>query len=106
MVLFPCSNLSLKSFIKDLPGNQCNIVDIYQTIYNSKKIKNYDAYIFSSPSNVISFFQKNSLKSSALIISWGESTNKCLIKYGIKSNHTLKYGNLNELISFFDKIKD
>ena len=105
-VLFPCSNLSLKSFIKGLPGYQYNVVNIYQTIYNSIEINNCDAYVFSSPSNVISFFQKNNLNASALIISWGESTSKCLIKYGFKSNYTLKYGDLNELLSIFDKIND
>jgi len=103
-VLYPCSNLSLKSFIKDLPNNQCQVLNVYETTFNSKELNDFDAYVFTSPSNVISFFQKNKLNNSAIVISWGDSTSQCLSKYGFKSNFTLKYGDIKELHSIFDEI--
>ena len=103
-VLYPCSNLSLKSYVNDLPSNQYQVLNVYETKYNSKQLNNFDVYVFTSPSNVVSFFQKNKLRVSSIVISWGDSTSQSLSNYGFKSNYTLKYGDVNELHSIFDKI--
>ena len=80
------------------------LCNVYETTFNSEELNDFDAYVFTSPSNVISFFQKNKLKDSAVVISWGDSTSQCLSEYGFKSNYTLKYGDIKELHSIFDQI--
>lgn len=77
-VLFPCSDRSKRSYQQFLKPNQIEEVVVYQTISNPKGYSFFDVYVFTSPSNVEAFLQKNELPSHAMIIAWGETTYKKL----------------------------
>ena len=97
-VMFPCSDISLKSILTGLVSSQFKIVEIYQTILSPIALAHFDIYVFTSPSNVSSFFKKNSISKDAYIISWGDSTNNCLNQNSYKSNIILSSATMEELI--------
>lgn len=99
-VLFVGSNQSKKSVLAGIPQSQCNFIQVYETKYKSELIAPCQFYIFSSPSNVRSFFMMNSLPDSAKVISWGQSTTNELTKNGIIPAFELKSSELAELIQY------
>ena len=103
-VLFPCSTISLKSVLSNLPKNQFEIVEVYETLYKSRAIDLHDIYVFTSPSNVESFLSKNIIDKNSIIISWGDSTSNCLKKNGHKSDYVLSNPSINELINLLEEI--
>lgn len=84
-VLFPNSNISLGTIASTLPQKQVHRIAIYRTVPQLKTIAPCDIYVFSSPSNVSSFFKENKIDKDSLVIAWGNSTAKALNDVGISS---------------------
>ncbi len=83
-VLFPQAKGSLRSiqngFVKDK-----QVVDlvVYETLKkNEEEIPFHEIILFTSPSNVEAFFEKNKLKLNQKIIAMGEATGNALRKFG------------------------
>ena len=84
-VLFPCSNISNKSIGKIIESH-CNVIyfPIYETIEIQEKLdETFDIIVFTSPSNVRSFFKKNTIHEKTKIIAMGESTKNELLQHSI-----------------------
>lgn len=79
-VLFPLSTKSLRSISLQLPMSQFKEVEVYETTLACKQIPVQDVYVFSSPSNVESFFLHNEIPNEAKVIAWGTSTESALLK--------------------------
>ena len=84
-VCFPLSNKSKRSIQKSLPSSQVIDVVAYETLEESKQVEDSNYYLFTSPSNVDSFFKINQLPTDAKVISIGPSTQKRLAELNIKS---------------------
>lgn len=80
-VLFPMSSLSKKRIQQHLPLNQ--VVDLisYQTNIKEQSIREVDAVLFTSPSNVEGFKKHNKFPKNVIAI--GETTANSLIKLGL-----------------------
>lgn len=102
-VFFPCSDISKKSFTQHLPEEQVELRIVYNTIIQSEKIKQSDILIFTSPSNVNAFFQKNKC-SHETIIAWGESTSKELKKNGKDDHFILTEPSQKELVDILSTL--
>ncbi len=83
-VLFPIGKQSLRSIQKELKENQIIEIEIYDTVPNPVKLENMpDVFIFTSPSNVMAYLEKNDIESTQKVISIGKSTAKKLHENGI-----------------------
>ena len=102
-VLFPISTKSLHSITAQLPTSQFEEVEIYETTLTSKQIPVQDVYVFSSPSNVESFFQENEIPENARVIAWGTSTEQALIQKN-SSSIVMKEPSITHLISLLKEL--
>ncbi len=89
-VLFPQAKASMKSIQLQLPKKE-NVIDVvvYETIKNSEiKIRSseFDVFVFTSPSNVETFFEKNKISSEQKVVAMGDATANALKKYKVKVN--------------------
>jgi uroporphyrinogen-III synthase len=98
LVTVPHASTSLFSIQKFLPINQLKFIEVYKTIPVYKQIQPASIYIFTSPSNVLSFLESNHLAPEATVIAWGQSTKKILISKGIIVTTTLLTAQESELI--------
>lgn len=96
-VLIPCSIQSKRTISSRVPVNQLVEIEVYQTLSNRESIPTSDYYIFTSPSNFISFLSCNP-KPKGEIIAWGTTTKKALLACGLNASYTLKNSNEKELI--------
>jgi hydroxymethylbilane synthase len=99
-VLIPCSDRSNRSIAKVLSADQFNEVIVYCTISDPAPIDTCDVYIFSSPSNVEAFFEKNVLPEGSRVISWGKTTDKALANHGIVAFLTLQSSSTKEVLTW------
>lgn len=84
-VLFPGAKDSLRSIQKELSfTNHIHELAVYRTDLNPSPVEQADVYIFTSPSNVESFFMQNTLPKQARVIGMGLSTSRALEAHGIK----------------------
>lgn len=97
-VLYVGSNLAKKSVLTNLNENQWTFLQVYETKFEIDIVPESDIYVFTSPSNVQSFFVNNSLKFETNVIAWGTSTAEELEKYNLVVNHTLERSEEKELI--------
>lgn len=90
-VLFPQAKESMKSIQLQLPKKE-NVVDlvVYETI---KSVGNWQLavgksqiLVFTSPSNVEAFLEKNKISAEQKVIAMGDATANALKKFGIKAN--------------------
>lgn len=84
-VLFPVSDITLGTISSILDPLQAIQFPVYRTILAPAKIEGCDVYVFSSPSNVRSFFELNTIPINATVIAWGNSTSKELELFGVSS---------------------
>ena len=98
-VLIPCSEQSNRSIAKKLPVEQYEEVQVYRTLDACQSIADCDAYVFTSPSNVISFLTCNS-KPEGQVIAWGETTANALQEVGIHVAKTLQHSTETALLAF------
>ena len=97
-VLFPSSDISLKT-VSSLFNDQQKIeVAVYKTTIVSKLIDDCATYVFTSPSNAKGFLELNTIPTGATIIAWGQSTQNYLLEKGITSDHTLSDSSIEELV--------
>lgn len=84
-VLFPQAIDSLQSIQKQLSfTNTCYNLYVYKTSIKSDFTIPYtDILIFTSPSNVLSYFNKYKIDSRQLVIAMGDATKYKLTEYGI-----------------------
>jgi len=83
-VFFPSPEKGLRKIQQAFPANQITEIICYKTMPEAKKIEDCDLYIFSSPSNVMSFFERNNILKEAAIISFGASTTHALLNFEMK----------------------
>ena len=102
-VLIPHSNLSALSVTKYLNPNQYSTIEVYKTVDFSMLIEPCDIYVFSSPSNIDSFFKQNAIKAGSTIIVWGNTSLNCLQKYGHQADYKLEEGTMVELFKVLQK---
>ena len=84
-VLFPQAKGSLRSiqhgFVKD---TQVIDLTVYETLKkNEEKIPPAQILLFTSPSNVDAYFEKNKITPDQKVIAMGEATANSLKKYGV-----------------------
>ncbi|MFM7234106.1 MAG: uroporphyrinogen-III synthase [Flavobacteriales bacterium] len=85
-VLFPSAADSLKHVQSALPRSQVIDLPVYTTTEIEATIPTCEVYVFSSPSNVRSFFKSNGGVSSTMkCIAFGEATQQELKKFHTKN---------------------
>lgn len=83
--LFPVGLQSLQTIQKGLPEE--NVVNFvcYETKSDSTHVAPHDVYVFTSPSNVSSFFEKSTIPAKCSVIALGEKTFERLQEANIKA---------------------
>jgi uroporphyrinogen-III synthase len=99
-VFFPTSNASLHTIANLIPDTQKDIASIYETKTKSTKIEKSDVYIFSSPSNVKGFLEKNKVAENAKVIAWGVVTANALMDNDVFPEFILETGQKEELLEY------
>lgn len=89
-VLFPQAKGSLRSIQNGFVKRE-QVIDlvVYETIKTNSNFEfsmsDFNIIVFTSPSNVESFFEKNKISSHQKIIAMGEATGSALKKFGVVS---------------------
>lgn len=85
-VLFPQAKESMRSIQQAFPNPKQTIdLAVYETLKkNEELVPDFDIAVFTSPSNVEAFFEKNKIKPEHKIIAMGESTAAALRRHGVK----------------------
>ena len=99
-VLYAGSNLAKKSVLLNLPHDQWQFIQVYETSFQYKQIPTCTIYIFSSPSNVESFFKENEIPADSRVIAWGNTTAQALEKRKINVSYTLQTSNELEILEY------
>lgn len=85
-VLFPRAKESMRSiqqqFIK--PEKVIDLVVYESTKKNEIPVPKADILVFTSPSNVEAFFEKNKIASHQKVVAMGDATAHALFRYGVK----------------------
>jgi len=85
VILFPIAKHSLKSVQQAFPSEQVVDLVVYETFELTREIARADLYVFSSPSNVRSFFHSNAVDSQTIqTIAFGHSTADCLREFNVQ----------------------
>lgn len=91
---------SKQSILTKLDPIKTKLAVVYETVISAQKIdQSYDCYVFTSPSNVAGFLNKNLVPTDAFVIAWGETTKEYLLEKGIESSSTLEFANEAEVVS-------
>jgi len=101
--LFPISSRSLGTISKSIPARQKVLIECYETKVSGKEIPPCDYYVFTSPSNVEGFFQKNKLPEKSIVVAWGESTAASIQKAGAAYDGVLQEPSIECLIDYLQK---
>ena len=80
----------MKTIQLQLPKRE-NVVDVvvYETIKHPElKMQSsaFDIFVFTSPSNVETFFEKNKINTEQKVVAMGDATANALRKLGIRAN--------------------
>ena len=97
-LLIPHSSLSHKTIAAIIPSTQCESVCVYNTLLSPQSIPECEVYVFTSPSNLAAFLQKNQVPESAKVIAWGNTTEKALRNSKVQVSKTLIKAQLEELL--------
>ena len=97
-LLIPHSSLSHKTIAAIIPSTQCESVCVYNTLLSPQSIPESEVYVFTSPSNLAAFLQKNQVPESAKVIAWGNTTEKALRNRKVQVSKTLNKAQLEELL--------
>jgi uroporphyrinogen-III synthase len=85
IILFPIAKHSLKTVQQAFPAGQVIDLIVYETIEKHVTLAPCELYIFSSPSNVRSFFHSNAIDPSSIqTLAFGHSTAECLRGFEVK----------------------
>jgi uroporphyrinogen-III synthase len=97
-VLFPISSRSLKTFSTLFEKKNKIEIEIYDTIIVGQEVPPCATYIFTSPSNLEGFLNKNEIPQNTRIIAWGDSTRKSIERSGIRVDHVLDKPSIEKVI--------
>ena len=97
-LLIPHSSLSHKTIAETIPSSQCESVCVYNTLLSPQSIPESEVYVFTSPSNLAAFLQKNKVPEAAKVIAWGNTTEKALRNSKVQVSKTLIKAQLEELL--------
>ena len=97
-LLIPHSSLSHKTIAETIPSSQCESVCVYNTLLSPQSIPECEVYVFTSPSNLAAFLQKNQVPEAAKVIAWGNTTEKALGNSKVQVSKTLIKAQLEELL--------
>ncbi|MDH4471991.1 MAG: uroporphyrinogen-III synthase [Fluviicola sp.] len=97
-VLFPLAKHSNETVLKTISDNQKMVVRCYETILVEKTIDQHDIYMFTSPSNVISFLKSNTFPESSQLIAWGTTTASKMREFGLEPSVVLKESSESALV--------
>ena len=81
-VLFPISKSSLQRIQSGLSADQVTNLVCYETVLEPRDLSVFDVYLFTSPSNVRSFAERNDFPINSLYLA-GPTTCKELLKQGV-----------------------
>ena|SRR6218665_1310011 len=95
--LFPLSTISNRSISSNIPENQKLELVVYETVSASESIEPCDLYVFTSPSNVFAFLEKNIFPENARVIAWGKATERKLKELNFYPEITLRNSSLRDL---------
>lgn len=85
-VLFPQAKGSMRT-IQQQFANSKQVIDmvVYETIKNNmEEIPNAEILVFTSPSNVEAFFEKNKINPGQKVVAMGDATANLLKRFGVK----------------------
>lgn len=102
-VLFPQSDISLRKVQQELPNELVIDLVVYKTICHSYLIDSHDYYIFTSPSNIDSFFKYNYLPEEAKCFVLGSSSKQALISKNVSK---IYISESPTMLSLIDCIKE
>ena len=102
-VLIPSSTESNRSIQSFLRNDQTETLDVYRTLPEPADIGTSDVYVFSSPSNLYAFFEKNTFPEGAKTVAWGKTTQRAFDRMGISCSHVLGHAEESELIDWLKK---
>jgi hydroxymethylbilane synthase len=83
-VLVPQSDISINPLSNKLDKNRCLDLVCYRTALLPRKVMPAEVMVFSSPSNVQSYFLMNLWPEKARAISFGPATTRALREYGVE----------------------
>jgi hydroxymethylbilane synthase len=98
IVLVPQSDISLNPLAVQLGNARCLNLVCYKTTQTPKVIVPADVLVFSSPSNVQSFFRMNALPEKARFISYGPATSRTLRDFGVEPIEELEKMDSEEIV--------
>lgn len=99
IALFPISTRSLGTIFNEISPRQVKKITCYDTRVEIKKLdRDFDVYVFTSPSNVEGFLKGNTFPKTSKVIAWGESTAAALRTHGILPSTILAHPNQEALI--------
>lgn len=102
-VLFPVSKRSNETIYKVVPENQKSKVVCYDTLLTPQRIEPQDWYVFTSPSNVESFLQMNTIPETAKVVAWGNTTANYLVGKGIDPQFILQESSEEALVELLSR---
>jgi uroporphyrinogen-III synthase len=103
-VCFPSSQLSVGTYAALIPESEKIILPVYNTHFKNVHIKEKDIYVFSSPSNVRAFLERNTISAQAQVVAWGSSTAQELVKKQISVNKVLNGQQQADLLTWLSKV--
>jgi uroporphyrinogen-III synthase len=105
-LLFPQSTISNKSVQKEFPEEQCLNLVVYETFALPTALRQRpDILVFTSPSNVRSFLQMNTVDDKQRVIAWGSSTKHYLTQSNIHVDNVLIESSFKSLIELLSKTR-
>lgn len=103
--LFPQSTRSNKSIETELPEAQKIPLTVYETVEDPILFRTvFSIYIFTSPSNYLSFISLNSIPEGAKILAWGATTAQLIVNKGKHVDFILKTSTYSELHQILRKL--
>jgi len=103
-VLFPTSDLSLKTISSVFDDDQKTELVVYSTKIKGREVESSDTYVFTSPSNVKGFLEANqSVPEDSRVIAWGESTAAALTENSVTVDEILSVASVGSLMGLLGK---
>lgn len=99
-VLIPISKQSNRTISNALELRQFEEVEVYETGANPAIIDAHEVYVFTSPSNIASYFSMNKIPIDAKVIAWGVTSDEALKRHNVRSTHVLSKASEEELIHY------
>jgi len=105
IALFPQSTKSNKSIEAILPEEQKVPLVVYETIEKPGVFDEaFSVYVFTSPSNLLSFLSQNSIPEDSKVIAWGDSTARVCLSRSVQADYILSTSTYAELEEILQKI--